>query len=460
MHEDAIIPNCDDLGAAMAWGIGMPKEACLAAACHVLAAIAGARGAPSHPPPHGSLAAGGLVFAGPPHRLRALVDFLLRPVEDAQGIALAMRETHDPARLADFISERGNMTLRGETWAALQEPAPGSRPPPDRTIMLSRVDGVVRPTMLLRNPEPSQMEALLAATLDRSPLIVDERLDFAEALMRGGRCPIARGHAAWLAAALGGRHEAEGRGKGAAPRMHASRPSLLATVAPQQMRRLLRADVPELARILECSVVAEVPPTDAGPPGEIDVSIATQWLRAPASWKKAVARALEVRAKGGPGVRLTPAGVRLLLELRRRALDFIDRADPELAPALAWLANLPDRLTWAMAMIGFDRQHPDQSERDRRLLLAAADVFKWIANRHREAVSSAIEDLRANRLEMDKQRLLRALRRRGPCTWRELRRSFDVQALRDHEPAIELLRHEGVLQIEDGVFNLKTGAEM
>ena len=127
-----------------------------------------------------------------------------------------------------------------------------------------------------------------------------------------------------------------------------------------------------------------------------------------------------------------------------------------IAHCVTWYAvSAPFVLHGARRVIAEARERPES-----RLLLAAADVFKWIANRQREAVSSAIEDLRANRLEMDKQRLLRALRRRGPCTWRELRRSFDVQALRDHEPAIELLRHEGVLQIEDGVFNLKTGAEM
>ncbi|WP_269522609.1 hypothetical protein [Coraliomargarita parva] len=60
-------------------------------------------------------------------------------------------------------------------------------------------------------------------------------------------------------------------------------------------------------------------------------------------------------------------------------------------------------------------------------------------------------------LDRDKARIIRALERRGSCTWQKLCRSFDVQRRDAHEAAINALISEGRLELDDeGMFKLLT----
>ena len=65
------------------------------------------------------------------------------------------------------------------------------------------------------------------------------------------------------------------------------------------------------------------------------------------------------------------------------------------------------------------------------------------------------EQSSASALDRDKERLIRALERRGPCTWPQLRRSLDVQRRDAHNDAINALIKSGKLTLDDdGVFTL------
>lgn len=138
-----------------------------------------------------------------------------------------------------------------------------------------------------------------------------------------------------------------------------------------------------------------------------------------------------------------------LLQMRREWLNRID--DLSFKDSHSMLGDTLASLYWMLSV----------SPGDLHLALDVhiAEEFVMMAKRllqhYQDAETWLLHQSEREGLSLDKERLVRALERRGPCSWSDLRRSFDVQRRDAHEGAIQALIAEGTLELgDDGIFRL------
>lgn len=416
---------------------GLPTDVVTAVKSHLLAALAppdtrmDLRGLPLAVNPSS------LILIGPRHRFQALLDVLLRPIHKVQELRIhfanEMKSIRVPKNMSPALSSLISDTLRSGITSAGFDIA-------DEARRRAHID---QPLLLLRNSKPAELMSLVAQVSDGRGLIIDENLAFSRSTPA---------HLEELIGVVTGAIHLPGATAGKKAINQNVRALRMGYIGLVDRDEITSSDLTKedgWKALSSHSLILHVPQVD------IDQRIETQSTSKEISsvikrWDALVGLVIRSRLNGSEQrFNLDQEECARLLQMRREWLNRID--DLSFKDSHSMLGDTLASLYWMLSV----------SPGDLHLALDVhiAEEFVMMAKRllqhYQDAETWLLHQSEREGLSLDKERLVRALERRGPCSWSDLRRSFDVQRRDAHEGAIQALIAEGTLELgDDGIFRL------
>ncbi len=425
-------------GDALATVFGIPRETVLSTQAHILSALAGPTVRFKVQGVSWPFRSGGLILTGSQARTGALIDQLLSPVHEIQRI-----RTHARQPMREIIEQQNfspDMDIQFRELRSIDKilALPDKREESVRELGQTALNRktAMHPLLLLDNTPPDKVLPLLTDSKDNSPLWLDRDCR----LLQSGTRIFEK-----LGSYLTG--QAYNPGKDADTRF--SQLCYLATVEQELLSDIAATNIEVIRQLQRHSTVLILPELNAD--DKPDCRHLDTDLKAELDvWESAVARAIELRDNEIPwhasNLHTSPAEI----HRRRRAnLDHI--ANNAVATDGQIVNDLLAKLLFGLSLL-----EQEGAQFGNCPFSIAAGLHLYLFQHHNNSDQWLQEQSHKSALDKDKARLVRALERRGPCTWAQLRRSFDNQKREAHDAAINSLIAEGRLQLDDiGTFQLR-----
>lgn len=429
-------------GNALAKAYGIPRELVLSVQSHILSILAG-------PNPKFRVfdsplpfRAGGMVIAGAQARIGSLVDQLLAPIHELQGIGFHARQSLDELCDSTVIAEGTSDNHGGPL--GLDEHLAYSDTRRDLIHNLGTLNrkryAATRPLLLLEGAETSTILSHAAESKDASPLWFDRGCRLGQA----GKKTVSV-----LLPWLQGQHAKPAKDA----QLRFSRIGYLATLEIDALSNLTNDNLDCLRAIQANSNIILMP--ERTPGEEANLSFTSKELKDELlTWERAIKQVVIFRDEEAI---LSATGIRTKEEdLRRYQLKSIRESGKSSSILDSQILNdLMPKFLFGVTILSL------LGARFGTCPLHLACKLQQFLFHEQVSAENWIED-QANRsaLDRDKAAFIRALERRGPCSWPQLRRSLNKQGREDNEATINALIAEGRLSLDDcGVFQLKEKKE-
>jgi len=428
-------------GDGLAKAYGVPRELILSTQAHILASLAGPKPQLSVldiPMPFRS---GGFVIAGAQARIGSLVDLLLGPIHEYQRERMHARAPLNDLSDATIITKgvadnyAGNVRLDELLGSA-----------PTRANLVKTLGGrnrnryaATHPLLLIEGVEPSGVLSRATESKDASPIWFDRGclLGQANAKSMGTLQPWLRGHQSKS-------------GKDSESRY--SRLGYLATLEVDTLSSLANDHSDTLRAIQDTSnmillLEGSVEDGEKDSLQKVNIELRDELL----AWKGAVGQAILLRDYEDT---LTAYGIKCsaeeLYSYRLESMDLFIKDSSILDTQI--LNDLLSKVLFAVVLL-----ESSGAKFGAGPLYVAGLISQYLYTEQLSAEQWIEDQANQSSLDRDKACLIRALERKGPCTWSQLRRSLNKQGREDNEASINALIAEGRLSLDnDGVFHLKT----
>lgn len=397
---------------------GLPLHTAVLAMAFILTAVAGPQRTFS---PHmlGPVPLpGGLVLSGLTQRVRKLLGMLLLPIETETKPNLEAAKRLDPEALRRMLSDRGGSGFNRERTSEIIQEFYGEQRIQCRLTSphpINRIERLIRPVLIIRNPSPDTFDDLLNQSLEGSPLVVDDGRLVEELTRKRPRkawldlaSKIARGATGQTAAyKLPLKIESMGR---------VDQRRLTPIVTCEDASGLFESTHPEVWELLNACSVIPAQASDVRPQSKKMEA----WYR---DYSKAVRRIIDDRVNEvRDHIDLAPEQARMILE-----------AEVELRDSPA--ALFPRLLLMGM-VLHYDAQLKGIVENAIRFANELADIMQLPKR----------VDLG---FEAHKAKLLEKIRKHEPCNWSTVARHFNQQRRDCHEKALQALIEDGSITTDD-----------
>lgn len=431
-------------GDAVATAYGVPRELVLSSEAHILASLAGPKPqfwAFDMPMPFRS---GGFVIAGSQARIGSLVDQLLTPIHDYQRRRLHSREplaalstsTNITKGLADNAAGNVRLDERLEIAQTRERFLYNLQ-----TRNLHRYAGT-HPMLLVEGVDPSEVLSRAVESKDASPIWFDRGclLGQASAKSLSALQPCLQGHQAKPGKSAVSRH---------------SKLGYLATLEIDDLSNLANDNSDSLRKLQAMSTFMLLPEDKTDEEMDTDLSgIENELKHELLLWELAVKEAILLRDEE---TALSATSIRTLAEEvhRYRLKSIREFGEAKGIVDSQILNDLLPKMLFGVALLSSQGASFNSCP-----AVTASQLHQFLYTKQLEAEQWIEEQANRSSLDRDKACLIRALERKGPCTWSQLRRSLNKQSREDNDAAINALISEGRLHLDDvGVFHLKAKEE-
>lgn len=431
-------------GDGLAKAYGVPRELVISAQAHILAALAGPRPQLSVfdvPMPFRS---GGFVLAGAQARIGGFIDQLLAPIHEYQRCRMHARAPLNDLSEATIITKGVSDNFAGTV--RLDELL-GSAP--TRNDLVHKLGGrnrnryaATHPLLLIEGAEPSAVLSRATESKDASPIWFDRGCLLGQASPKSMSTlqPWLRGHQSKPGKELESRY---------------SRLGYLATLEIDALSNLTN-DHSDALRSIQTTSNMILLPEGSVEGGEkdslqkVNIELRDELL----TWKETVGKAIQLRdyedTFSAYGFKCSPEEV---YSYRLESMDFFIKDSSILDNQI--INDLLPKVLFAVALL-----ESSGAKFGRGPLYVACLISQYLYTQQLSAEKWIEDQANQSTLDRDKACLIRALERKGPCTWAQLRRSLNKQGREDNEAGINALIAEGRLSLDDsGVFHLKAKEE-
>ena len=367
-----------------------------------------------------------------------LEELLLGPVSDCQKLLRSLSRAASIERLDYRQHSRYADRTREIVELSQLDVFPEEGLPQPYVLPEAHIAVLRTPTVFLRLPDKSTWKKALPEAMSASLLVWDNGRLFSQLVVK----PSAKGpppFAAHLAMAAVGCDQPIERDPHEGPgRIDTVEAHLLITTGRGQVRDALAANDETLQRLLyTCTFV--------DPPREVPaVTLNMDEVRLGyEAYLRAVKAVLHARRQG-PGYQVAPAPEihAQIAPLTAKIRTWCDDLPPRLQPFFARSLSLPYRLYWALMVT----RSPGETSQGLIPFLFHA-VQKHLM-RQKKFLEEALLAAEAAERESARQVMIEKLAS-GPCLLRELLRRYSVQRRAVHQPVLDALIHDGVVQQRD-----------
>jgi hypothetical protein len=298
--------------------------------------------------------------------------------------------------------------------------------------------------VVIRNPEVDHFRQALQEVADGAPLIVYPDGDFLGSCLT--RSKERATHLRAVVSAISGSDQASSQtglplGYGKTQRIQAS---LLVTCSAEELKQAVTSDDTGVQQLLRRCVITDVPGEHVLP------RLTLQQVRDGYTFYVQSVREILTARRNGLGLQFAPDDYDAttmygyVAELRK----WLDALPPRLLPYFGDALALPYRMHWTLrALLAC-------GERRDWIVPAVIHVTRWLLERQRALLSSLLADAVHDEHKEARAKMLAKLAV-GPCLFRDLLRKYSVQRRNLHEPILNELLQESLVQLrEDGLLEL------
>lgn len=374
-------------------------------------------------------------------------DLLLAPLAASQRM---FRDLSHSASLERLDWHQHGYRKRGETDAIVEACKSGILNDFDmvtRSVPSDRHFASLRhPSFLLHSPNPGQFSQAMDEVLDHCALIVYPEGQLLSELTRKRPSKKWQALAAQIAATTSGTDQVfnpeETQGPG---RIDTATAHLFMTCSHAELREALVSDHPNLQRLLRSAVTIDVAAADG--PESVDQEALRYGYRA---FYESVKRILNARriSTGLKWGAKDQTAVPALHALEMEIQDWVARLPDNIQPFFREAQFLPHRLLWTVACtLG-------RSETRNSAMPFICHVTQVTLERQAGLLTELMGTAEQSEHERARLVMLRKLEQR-PRIFRDLLRTYSVQRSDVHQPILNELVHEGLIQLRsDGLLEL------